>query len=77
MRVSAVIPAAGSGTRMGTPTPKQFWIVHDRPLIVYTLQTFVRSGFIQEVVVPTSEDGLPLLQDFVRRFHLDGKVRME
>ncbi len=76
MRVSAIIPAAGSGTRMGTPTPKQFWVVHDRPLIVYTLQTFVKSDFIREVAVPTSEDGVPLLRELVRRFHLDGKVRV-
>ncbi len=76
MKVSAVIPAAGSGTRMGTPTPKQFWVVHDRPLIVYTLQTFVKSDFIREVVVPTSEDGIPLLRELVRRFHLDGKVQV-
>jgi len=76
MKVSAIIPAAGIGARMGAPTPKQFWVVHDRPLIIYTLQTFVESDFIHEIVVPTSKTSVPLLQDLLHRFQLDRKVKV-
>jgi len=76
MKVSAVIPASGSGTRVGTPTPKQFLIVHDRPLIIYTLEPFVKSDLIQEIVVPTSGEGVSFLRDLLSHFHLDNKVRL-
>lgn len=40
--VAAVLPAGGSGERMGVPTPKQFCPILDRPLISYTLQALER-----------------------------------
>lgn len=40
--VAAVLPAGGSGERMGVPTPKQFCPVLERPLISYTLQALER-----------------------------------
>lgn len=40
--VAAVLPAGGSGERMGVPTPKQFCPILERPLISYTLQALER-----------------------------------
>lgn len=40
--VCAVLPAAGSGERFGTPTPKQYCKLMDRPLVSYTLEAFER-----------------------------------
>lgn len=42
LAVAAVLPAGGSGERMGVPTPKQFCQVLERPLISYTLQALER-----------------------------------
>lgn len=42
LAVAAVLPAGGSGERMGVPTPKQFCPVLERPLISYTLQALER-----------------------------------
>jgi 2-C-methyl-D-erythritol 4-phosphate cytidylyltransferase len=39
----AVIVAGGSGSRMGSELPKQFLLIHDKPIIWYTLQTFLKS----------------------------------
>jgi 2-C-methyl-D-erythritol 4-phosphate cytidylyltransferase len=39
----AVIVAGGSGSRMGSTTPKQFLMLHDKPVLYYTLKTFLEA----------------------------------
>lgn len=43
MEKYAVIVAGGSGTRMGTDTPKQFLELCGRPILWYTLNTFLSA----------------------------------
>ena len=51
MKVHAVIIAAGSGTRMGQDIPKQFINVHDKPVLVYTLEGFQRHADIDDITL--------------------------
>lgn len=39
----AVIVAGGSGSRMGSELPKQFLLIHDKPILWYTLHAFLKS----------------------------------
>jgi 2-C-methyl-D-erythritol 4-phosphate cytidylyltransferase len=39
----AVIVAGGSGIRMGSVLPKQFLLIHEKPVLWYTLHTFLKS----------------------------------
>jgi len=43
MKKYAVIVAAGSGIRMGSVLPKQFLLIHNKPILWYTLHTFLKS----------------------------------
>lgn len=43
MKKYAVIVAGGSGQRMGTAVPKQFLLLRGKPLLWYTLNTFLQS----------------------------------
>jgi 2-C-methyl-D-erythritol 4-phosphate cytidylyltransferase len=43
MKKYAVIVAAGSGVRMGSVLPKQFLQIHNKPILWYTLHTFLKS----------------------------------
>ena len=58
MNVSAILVAAGAGTRFGTKTPKQFLDLGGRPVLLWSLAAFDRSPFVKEiiVVVPSSEE---------------------
>ena len=49
MKVSAIIPAAGSGRRFGEA--KQFKLLAGRPLLFHSLKPFLESSIIQEVIV--------------------------
>jgi len=48
-QVSVIIPAAGAGSRFGEE--KQFKLLGGRPLLFYSLQPFLESNIIQEVIV--------------------------
>jgi 2-C-methyl-D-erythritol 4-phosphate cytidylyltransferase len=43
MKKYAVIVAGGSGTRMQSAVPKQFLLLHNRPVLFYTIQRFVEA----------------------------------
>ena len=49
MKVSAIIPAAGSGERFGEE--KQFKLLSGRPLFFHTLKLFLQSDYIDEIIV--------------------------
>ncbi|MEW6686913.1 MAG: 2-C-methyl-D-erythritol 4-phosphate cytidylyltransferase [Candidatus Edwardsbacteria bacterium] len=54
-RVSAIICAAGKGNRMAGATPakqvKQFLNLGGRPLLTYSLKTFIDSSIIEQIVL--------------------------
>ncbi|XP_054710760.1 D-ribitol-5-phosphate cytidylyltransferase-like isoform X2 [Uloborus diversus] len=56
--VCVVIPAAGTGERMGLSTPKQYIPLHGKPLICYTVEAFIRISFVKKVVVVASSEYL-------------------
>ncbi|XP_048017093.1 D-ribitol-5-phosphate cytidylyltransferase [Megalobrama amblycephala] len=67
--VAVVLPAGGSGERMGLPTPKQFCTILNRPLISYTIQAFERLSWIVTVVVVVATENHDLMLNIVRKFN--------
>ena len=51
MKVCAVIPAGGQGTRMGGVVPKQFRALRGKPILHYTLKTLEDSELIDSLVL--------------------------
>jgi len=49
MSVLAIIPAAGTGIRMGGSTPKQFLSLEGIPIFVHTLRKFAASDAIDDI----------------------------
>ena len=43
MRKYAVIVAGGAGTRMGSAVPKQFMLLNGRPVLLHTIEVFLRA----------------------------------
>ncbi len=56
MSILAIIPAAGSGTRMGGGTPKQFLSLEGAPVFIHTLRKFNAARAIDEVVLAVREE---------------------
>lgn len=51
---SAIIVAAGSGTRFGSKIPKQFLEICGKPIIIHTLERFEKCPQIGEIVLVLS-----------------------
>ena len=61
---SAIIVAAGSGTRMGSTRTKQMTELCGKPVIVHTLLAFQACEAIKEIIVVAKEDELGTYTDF-------------
>jgi 2-C-methyl-D-erythritol 4-phosphate cytidylyltransferase len=53
--VSVIIPAAGSGKRMGGGTAKQFLPLRGEPVLVHTVRLFSESPLVDEIVIAASD----------------------
>ena len=53
---TAIVLAAGRGTRMGTDIPKQFLEIGGVPMIAVSLKVFEESSVIDEILLVTSRD---------------------
>jgi 2-C-methyl-D-erythritol 4-phosphate cytidylyltransferase len=51
MNKYAVIVAGGSGTRMGNSIPKQFLLIKDKPVLYYTIKTFLDAYTDLQVIL--------------------------
>jgi 2-C-methyl-D-erythritol 4-phosphate cytidylyltransferase len=68
--VYAVLPAAGSGSRMGAGCNKQFLEVGGLPLIIRTLMAFEQSHLIDGYVVVAAPDELAEMAILIQRFDM-------
>ena len=55
MSVCAIVPAGGSGTRMGGTVPKQFRSLNGKPILYHTLKTLQNCGTISEIILVVPE----------------------
>ncbi len=53
---TAIIVAAGSGTRFKSDKPKQFIEINGKPLIVHTLERFQAAGSVDSIVLVLAAD---------------------
>jgi 2-C-methyl-D-erythritol 4-phosphate cytidylyltransferase len=56
MKKYAIIVAGGMGKRMGSAIPKQFMILDNKPVLYYTLKTFLESYNDLQVILVLPED---------------------
>lgn len=64
----ALIIAGGVGARMGQDIPKQFINVHDKPVIVYTLEAFQRHSGIDVIEVVCLDGWHDVVRAYARQF---------
>ncbi len=68
--VSALLTAAGIGSRMGQDIPKQFIHVNNKPLIVYTLEAFEQHPSIDEIVIVTLPNWIDVVRAYAMQFNI-------
>ena len=63
MKVSAIIPAAGLGVRLGEE--KQFKLLAGYPLFIHSIRTFINSPKIDEIVVVVPKNKKKIIYDWL------------
>lgn len=67
---TAIIVAAGSGTRMGSKLNKQFILIENIPVLAHTLLAFQAAEAIDEIIIVTKPDEILTTNDIVRDFNI-------
>lgn len=66
---TAIVLAAGKGTRMNSKIQKQFLEVEGKPIIYYSLKCFQESPLIRDIILVTGEESLSYCkEEIVKRF---------
>ncbi|MFZ5762852.1 MAG: 2-C-methyl-D-erythritol 4-phosphate cytidylyltransferase [Thermodesulfobacteriota bacterium] len=68
MQVTAIIPAGGSGQRMGLAEPKQFVVLAGLPLLIHTLRAFSATPAISAIVVAAPPAEIPRTEALIREY---------
>jgi len=70
-KVTALIPAAGMGKRMGKTVAKQFLPLGDKPMLAHTLLTFQNLPEVDEIIPILSQEDMEIcLRDIIERYHI-------
>lgn len=76
MRTVALLLAAGNGSRAGGATPKQFALIHGRPMVTHAYAAL--HPHVDEVVIVTSADRVDQMSSlFSARVVVGGQTRRE
>jgi len=73
---SAIIVAAGSGTRFGGDKPKQFLEILGKPLIVHTLERFEFCPHIDEIILVLPETKTANFSKIAEKYNLKKLVKI-
>lgn len=68
---NAIIIAGGSGYRMGQNIPKQFINVYDKPVLIYTLESFQRHPMIDAIEVVCIEGWEHVVWAYAKQFNIN------
>lgn len=66
----AIVIAGGSGQRMGQDIPKQFIHVYDKPVLIYTLESFQMHPLIDAIEVVCLEGWRDVLRAYAKQFNI-------
>jgi 2-C-methyl-D-erythritol 4-phosphate cytidylyltransferase len=69
-RVTAILPAAGLGTRMGADTPKQFLMLDGVPVLLFTLRRLAACPAITDFVIATRAEEIDSVKASIKAENL-------
>jgi 2-C-methyl-D-erythritol 4-phosphate cytidylyltransferase len=76
MKKYAIIVAGGSGTRMGSATPKQFLLLGDKPVLYYTIKTFLEAYEDLQLILVLPEDYTDMGREIIDAYFDYRRIRV-
>lgn len=66
----AIIIAGGSGSRMGQDIPKQFINVYDKPILIYTLESFEKHPLVDAIELVCIDGWHDVVKAYAKQFNI-------
>ena len=66
----ALALSGGSGTRLGSELPKQYWTIAEKPVIVHTLEQFERFESVEGVICVAAQEWSERIWDWKKAYGL-------
>jgi len=76
MNKYAIIVAGGTGARMGSTIPKQFLLLKGKPVLYYTIRTFLDTWPDLQVILVLPVDYTDMGQEIIDAFFDPGRIRI-
>lgn len=70
----AIILSGGIGTRMGTNVPKQYIMVEEKPVIIYSIEKFVASGSIDVFIIALDNQWKDFVRGYIEKMNIAAPV---
>ena len=71
----AVIIAGGVGSRMGQDLPKQFINVYDKPVLIYTLESFQKHPQVDAIELVCIDGWHEIVWAYAKQFNIKMCIR--
>jgi 2-C-methyl-D-erythritol 4-phosphate cytidylyltransferase len=76
MQVFAILPAAGLGTRMAGPKPKQFLILDGMPILIHSLRAFAAVERITAIYVAVRKPEVERVEAQIAEYGFSERVKV-
>jgi 2-C-methyl-D-erythritol 4-phosphate cytidylyltransferase len=76
MQVFVILPAAGLGTRMAGPEPKQFLILDGLPILVHSLRAFAAVQRVTAIYVAVRKPEMARAEAQIAEYGFQGRVHV-
>lgn len=76
MQVFAILPAAGLGTRMAGPQPKQFLTLDGTPILIHSLRAFAAIDRVNVIYVAVRANEIERVQAQIAEYGLAGRAHV-
>jgi len=76
MQVFVIVPAAGLGTRMAGPQPKQFLTLDGVPILIHSLRAFAAVERITQIIVAVRKTEVERVKGQIEEFGFGRRVRV-
>src|SRR5579862_2768977 len=76
MQVFAILPAAGLGTRMAGPQPKQFLTLDGVPILIHSLRAFAEVRRVTSIWVAVRKPEMERVQGQVADYGFSDRVQV-
>ncbi|GAB1444899.1 MAG: 2-C-methyl-D-erythritol 4-phosphate cytidylyltransferase [Cyclobacteriaceae bacterium] len=73
----ALIVAGGKGTRIKSKLPKQFLELNGKPILLHTVEAFIRYSKNIPIILVLPEDDFPIWRSICARFHFDRPILLQ